>query len=150
MDQARKGPPMEKLVAVTGATGFLGRRLVKALAQQGWTVRILARRDVADPAWAGLEPQLVIGDLANARALAALCDGAETVVHVAGLIKARTARRSTGPMSRALDRSPRRPRRPGRDSSWSPAWPRASRICPITPAANVAEKTQRARFLAVI
>lgn len=80
---------MEKRVAVTGATGFLGRRLVKVLARQGWTVRILARRDVADPAWTGLEPQLVIGDLANARALATLCDGAEVVVHVAGLIKAR-------------------------------------------------------------
>jgi nucleoside-diphosphate-sugar epimerase len=85
MDMARKGP----VVAVTGATGFLGRRLVKVLAEQGWTVRILARRDIADPAWKGFEPQLVIGDLANARALAALCDGAEAVVHVAGLIKAR-------------------------------------------------------------
>jgi nucleoside-diphosphate-sugar epimerase len=82
---AAKGP----VVAVTGATGFLGRRLVKVLAEQGWTVRILARRDVADPTWTGLEPQLVIGDLANARALAALCDSAEAVVHVAGLIKAR-------------------------------------------------------------
>jgi nucleoside-diphosphate-sugar epimerase len=85
MDEARKGP----VVAVTGATGFLGRRLVKVLAQQGLTVRVLARRDIADPAWSGLEPQLVIGDLASAGALAALCDGAETVVHVAGLIKAR-------------------------------------------------------------
>jgi uncharacterized protein YbjT (DUF2867 family) len=62
MDEARKGP----VVAVTGATGFLGRRLVKVLAQQGWTVRVLARRDIADPAWSGLEPQLVIGDLASA------------------------------------------------------------------------------------
>jgi nucleoside-diphosphate-sugar epimerase len=76
------------VVAVTGATGFLGKRLVKALAADGWTVRVLARRDIADPAWAGLEPQLVIGDLANARALAALCEGATVVVHVAGLIKA--------------------------------------------------------------
>ncbi|KRA74946.1 epimerase [Caulobacter sp. Root656] len=82
---ARAGP----VVAVTGATGFLGRRLVRVLAEQGWTVRVLARRDITDPTWSGLEPQLVIGDLANAGALAALCDGAQTVVHVAGLIKAR-------------------------------------------------------------
>ncbi|WP_310034385.1 NAD-dependent epimerase/dehydratase family protein [Caulobacter rhizosphaerae] len=82
---ARAGP----VVAVTGATGFLGRRLVRALAEQGWTVRVLARRDITDPTWVGLEPQLVIGDLANAGALATLCDGAQTVVHVAGLIKAR-------------------------------------------------------------
>ncbi|MEJ2818070.1 NAD-dependent epimerase/dehydratase family protein [Caulobacter sp. CCG-8] len=84
MTGAHKGP----VVAVTGATGFLGRRLVKVLAEQGWTVRILARRDITDPMWRGLEPQLVIGDLANTAALAALCDGAEAVVHVAGLIKA--------------------------------------------------------------
>jgi uncharacterized protein YbjT (DUF2867 family) len=89
MTGAQQGSAQGKIVAVTGATGFLGRRLVKILAEQGWTVRILARRDVADPAWTGLEPQLVIGDLANAPALAALCDGAEAVVHVAGLIKAR-------------------------------------------------------------
>ena len=90
MSQARIGAPTrDRLVAVTGATGFLGRRLVKVLAEQGWTVRILARRDIADPAWTGLEPHLVIGDLASAPALSALCDGAEVVVHVAGLIKAR-------------------------------------------------------------
>jgi uncharacterized protein YbjT (DUF2867 family) len=76
------------VVAITGATGFLGRRLVKVLADQGWTVRVLARRDIADPDWRGFEPQLVIGDLANPRALAALCEGAQVVVHVAGLIKA--------------------------------------------------------------
>ena len=84
MDQAAA----RGLVAVTGATGFLGRRLVKVLAADGWTVRVLARRDIVDPSWLGLEPQLVIGDLANTKALAALCDGATVVVHVAGLIKA--------------------------------------------------------------
>jgi nucleoside-diphosphate-sugar epimerase len=86
MNPAQPGP----VVAVTGATGFLGRRLVKVLATEGWTVRVLARRDLADPAWEGLEPQLVIGDLANTAALKALCDGADVVVHVAGLIKARS------------------------------------------------------------
>ena len=86
MDAARNGP----VVAVTGATGFLGRRLVKVLADQGWTVRVLARRDIADPDWRAFEPQLVIGDLANLRSLAALCEGAQVVVHVAGLIKARS------------------------------------------------------------
>lgn len=85
MGQARTGP----VVAVTGATGFLGRRLVRVLAEQGWTVRVLARRDAIHSTWSGLEPQLVIGDLAHAGALAVLCDGAHTVIHAAGLIKAR-------------------------------------------------------------
>ncbi|OYX90681.1 MAG: epimerase, partial [Caulobacter sp. 35-67-4] len=53
------------VVAVTGATGFLGRRLVTALFADGWTVRILARRDIIDPDWAGLEPQVVIGGLSD-------------------------------------------------------------------------------------
>lgn len=78
------------IVAVTGATGFLGRHLVRALAADGWTVRILARRDIIDPDWAGLEPELVPGGLSNGEALTRLCAGAKVVIHVAGLIKARS------------------------------------------------------------
>lgn len=78
------------IVAVTGATGFLGRHLIRALAAEGWTPRVLSRRDIIDPDWTAIEPQLVIGDLSNRRALDALCVGAVALVHVAGLIKART------------------------------------------------------------
>ncbi|HQR89890.1 MAG: epimerase [Caulobacter sp. 12-67-6] len=78
------------VVAVTGATGFLGRRLVTALFADGWTVRILARRDIIDPDWAGLEPQVVIGGLSDPAALERLCSGAAVIIHVAGLIKARS------------------------------------------------------------
>ena len=78
------------VVAVTGGTGFLGRHLVRALAADGWTVRVLARRDIIDPDWAGLEPQLVIGSLWDRGALKRLCGGAAVVVHLAGLIKARS------------------------------------------------------------
>lgn len=77
------------LAAVTGATGFLGRHLVKALAEDGWDVRILARRDPVHPSWRELEPQVVIGGLDDTAALARLCDGADSVIHAAGLIKAR-------------------------------------------------------------
>lgn len=78
-----------RLAAITGATGFLGRHLVKALSDAGWTVRVLARRDVLTPQWRDLEPQVVIGDLADAAALDRLCAGADMVIHAAGLIKAR-------------------------------------------------------------
>ena len=78
------------VVAVTGATGFLGRHLVRVLAADGWTVRVLARRDIIDPEWAGLEPQLVIGGLSDRGALDRLTAGAAVVIHVAGLIKARS------------------------------------------------------------
>lgn len=80
----------QRLAAITGATGFLGRHLVRSLAEQGWQVRILARRDPVDPLWTGLEPQVVPGALGDGAALDRLCSGAEVVIHAAGLIKARS------------------------------------------------------------
>lgn len=62
---------------------------MKALAEQGWDVRILARRDPIDPLWRNLTPELIPGDLRDREALARLCDGADVVVHNAGLVKAR-------------------------------------------------------------
>ncbi len=80
------------LVAVTGATGFIGRHLVVALSRAGWRVRLLLRRLPDEPQWHGLQPEVVAGALDEAAALARLVDGAEAVIHLAGLIKA--ARRS--------------------------------------------------------
>ncbi|MFO1503821.1 MAG: SDR family NAD(P)-dependent oxidoreductase [Steroidobacteraceae bacterium] len=77
-----------RLVAVTGATGFVGRHLVASLARSGFKVRLLMRRDPVVPEWLGIEPQIVAGDLSDAAALEALVDGVDQVVHVAGLIKA--------------------------------------------------------------
>lgn len=77
-----------RVVAVTGATGFLGRHLVQALAQDGWTPRVLVRRDPIHPLWRDLQPEVVVGDLKTPGALDRLCRGAEVVIHVAGLIKA--------------------------------------------------------------
>ncbi|MGA0604742.1 NAD-dependent epimerase/dehydratase family protein [Phenylobacterium sp. VNQ135] len=79
------------MAAVTGATGFLGRRLVRALAEAGWRVRILARRDPIDPLWAGIEPEVVPGDLSDPYALASLTRGADAVIHGAAVVKARSA-----------------------------------------------------------
>jgi len=79
------------LAAVTGATGFLGRHLVRALADDGWRLRILARRDVIHPLWRELAPEVVVGDLDHGPALDRLCHGADLVVHAAGLTKARDA-----------------------------------------------------------
>lgn len=76
------------LVALTGATGFIGQRLVPLLAADGWRVRLLLRRDPARPEWRNVQPQVVAGDLADPVALRHLVTGADAVVHVAGLIKA--------------------------------------------------------------
>lgn len=79
---------MGGVVAVTGATGFLGRHLVRALADDGWTPRVLVRRDPIHPLWRDIGVEVVSGDLRTPGALARLSHGAEVVVHVAGLIKA--------------------------------------------------------------
>ena len=80
---------MARLAAVTGATGFVGPHLVAALARHGWTLRLLIRRWTPLPSLPGVEADIVWGDLSDAASLKALVDGADAVVHAAGLIKAR-------------------------------------------------------------
>lgn len=80
---------MGRLVAVTGATGFVGPHLVAALARHGHKVRLLIRRWSPVPSLAGVEAEIVLGDLADEAALRRLVEGADTVIHAAGLIKAR-------------------------------------------------------------
>jgi len=80
-----------RLVAVTGATGFVGPHLVAALGRRGWRVRLLVRRWSPLPSLAGVEAELVLGDLGDSDALRRLVDGADTVIHAAALIKARHA-----------------------------------------------------------
>lgn len=80
---------MTGLVAVTGATGFLGRYIVRELIDQGWRVRILARSYPVHPQFSDVTFEAVPGDLSDPGALRALVRGADRVVHAAGLIKAR-------------------------------------------------------------
>lgn len=77
-------------VALTGATGFVGRHLLRRLAEDGWRLRALIRRPGAlEAPPPGVEP--VVGDLDSDRALAALVQGTDAVVHCAGLVAARNA-----------------------------------------------------------
>lgn len=79
---------MTGLVAVTGATGFVGGHVVRAFTQAGWRVRILARRIPLSPQLADLTPDLVPGSLEDEDALRALVRGADAIVHAAGSVKA--------------------------------------------------------------
>lgn len=76
----------EAPVAVTGATGFLGRALVDQLVSAGSSVRALTRR----PQPATRHVEWIEGDLDDAEALRQLCTGAKTVFHLAALTKARS------------------------------------------------------------
>jgi nucleoside-diphosphate-sugar epimerase len=80
------------VVALTGATGFVGSHLAPLLAADGWQVRLLLRRDPVRAEWRGMEPQIIAGDLRDRAALAQLVSGVDAVVNLAGLITA--ARRS--------------------------------------------------------
>lgn len=74
------------LIAVTGATGFVGRHLPPLLGSRGHRIRVLARqparaRDLLGP---GAEP--VPGDLSDPAALTTLVRGADAVIHLVGII----------------------------------------------------------------
>ena len=72
------------IVALTGATGFVGQAVLDAAEARGLAVRALTRR--AQTAREGVA--WVEGSLAVPASLAALVRGAEAVVHVAGLTSA--------------------------------------------------------------
>jgi len=80
---------VSRLVAITGATGFVGPHLVAALARRGWKIRLLVRRWSPLPSLAGIEADMVLGDVSDEAALRRLVAGADTIIHAAGLIKAR-------------------------------------------------------------
>jgi dihydroflavonol-4-reductase len=77
-------------VAVTGATGFVGRHLLALLSSAGHSVRAIVRsskRGVRIEA-EGATP--IVGDLDNDDALAQVTQGAQVVFHLAGLVMARS------------------------------------------------------------
>ena len=78
---------MAATVALTGANGFLGRALTEHLLARGWQVRALLRRPAPDLAAMGAVP--VPGALEERESLDRLVEGADAVVHCAGLVKAR-------------------------------------------------------------
>ena len=73
-----------KTVALTGATGFVGRITLDRLVADGWHVRALTRRD--QPKTAGVT--WVHGRLDDEVSLNLLCKGADAVLHVAGVVNA--------------------------------------------------------------
>lgn len=79
---------MKSVVAVTGASGFIGRHIVVRLLDAGWRVRVLARS--ANPALAEVGAEVVPGALEDRASLAALVESTEAVIHCAGAISARS------------------------------------------------------------
>ncbi|MFC4294620.1 NAD-dependent epimerase/dehydratase family protein [Novosphingobium tardum] len=72
------------LVAITGATGFVGQALLERAGEAGLDVRALTRR----PQERRERVDWIAGDLADSHALGRLVEGAEAVIHVAGVVNA--------------------------------------------------------------
>ena len=77
------------LIALTGATGFIGRHLLEELPRRGYRIRVLLRRPAEVPPGAS---GAVIGDIASPRNMAAALRDVDAVVHSAGLAHAMSGR----------------------------------------------------------
>lgn len=78
---------MPETIAVTGATGFVGRHVCRTLASRGYAVRALVRdRDKARASIPANESiSWVYGDITDKRALSELVSNANAVVHTIGI-----------------------------------------------------------------
>jgi nucleoside-diphosphate-sugar epimerase len=79
---------------LTGGTGFVGSHAARALSAEGWSVRALARRPegTAARSLADTPVEIVAGDLSerSGETLRDALRGCRAIVHVAGLVKARS------------------------------------------------------------
>lgn len=75
------------LVALTGASGFIGRWIARHLVAAGWRVRVLVRPGSESRLPAGLPLLRHRGTLTAPEGLAAFVAGAQAVVHCAGQVR---------------------------------------------------------------
>src|SRR5262245_56259952 len=73
------------LIALTGATGFIGQFLLRELPRRGYRLRVLLRRPSVVPLEAA---SAVVGDLARPQNMAAALADADAVIHSAGIAHA--------------------------------------------------------------
>jgi 2-alkyl-3-oxoalkanoate reductase len=77
-----------RVVAVTGASGFLGAHITASLAAAGASIRVLTHRQPPHPLWQNLPVEFFSGSVTDTAACTRFVAGADAVVHAAGLIKA--------------------------------------------------------------
>ena len=81
---------MQGLVTVFGGSGFLGRYAVRALAKEGWRIRVVMRRPHLAPELRVMgdvgQIELVQGNLRHSDSLAEALQGAHAAVNLVGLL----------------------------------------------------------------
>jgi dihydroflavonol-4-reductase len=70
-------------IFLTGATGFVGYHVARALGDEGADLRLLIRRSSNPKNLEGLQGETFVGDLAHPETLRPALDGIDAVVHVA-------------------------------------------------------------------
>jgi dihydroflavonol-4-reductase len=71
-----------RVVAVTGATGFLGSHLTERLVEEGLRVRLLVRNPAKGTRFQNIADAIAIGDITDRRALCDIIEGADAVFHL--------------------------------------------------------------------
>lgn len=80
------------IIALTGATGFLGGHVLQCALEVGHSVRALTRKPQTERDGVTWVP----GALDNEASLLALCEGADAVIHVAGVVNGSAQAFDTG------------------------------------------------------
>ena len=79
------------MILVTGANGFVGGHVVRALAEAGERVRALVRDAHGATTLDGVDCELVRGDVTDAESLRAAVDGCTAVVHLVAILVGKPA-----------------------------------------------------------
>lgn len=80
-------PARKPLIALTGATGFIGKYLLKELPRRGYRLRVLLRRPTMLPEGCA---SAVIGDLARPYNMAEALADIDAIIHTAGIASTMT------------------------------------------------------------
>lgn len=75
------------LIALTGATGFIGSVIARHLLEHGWRVRVLVRSGSGQKLLKNLNLETVHGALEDLSSLQELVAGADAIVHCAGRVR---------------------------------------------------------------
>src|ERR1700683_2776454 len=78
---------MSSQILITGATGFIGRRLTRDLVTGGSRVRILARNGDKARELFGEHVEVSVGDVGDPASLGKACHGVETVYHIGAIYR---------------------------------------------------------------
>ena len=103
--------PSTKLVTIFGGSGFLGRHIVRALANDGWRIRVAVRRPnnahFLKPMGRVGQIQIVKANVHDEEAVRAALKGADAAINLVGVLlsERRAALRKPACRGRRADRS---------------------------------------------